>query len=386
MRSIDGLLDETGAPLTLPSFVIDDGFVKVGVGPQHPCLLIAEVAQAHDGSLGTAHAFIDAAHAAGAHAIKFQTHIAAEESTIHEPWRVKFSRQDDTRFAYWQRMEFSAAAWHGLAEHAREKGLLFLSTPFSLAAVHLLEKIGVGAWKVGSGEVNNLPLLGAMTRTRKPILLSSGMSSWTDLENAVAHIRQQHQAARDAARDSASTSQYPHEYPLAVFQCTTAYPCPPERWGLNNLATLASRLRCPVGLSDHSATIHAGIAAATLGASAVEVHITLSRHAFGPDVPASLTIEELAELAKGLRLLDKARTSPVDKNQEAESLKPMLRIFGKSVVVTQDVAAGTVLQEAHLAVKKPGTGIPAAQIESVVGKMAKHDLLANTPLQWNDVE
>ena len=241
--------------------------------PKH-CSIIAEVAQTHDGSLGTAHAYIDAAARAGASAIKFQTHIADAESSPDEPWRIKFSRQDATRFDYWKRMEFTAEQWNGLAAHAREKNLLFLSSAFSVEAVELLKRVGVAAWKVGAGEVTNLPMIERMAQTGKPILLSSGLSTWSDLD----------QAAEVARR-------YGSE--LAIFQCTTAYPCPPEKVGLNVLSELRSRYRCPVGLSDHSGTIYAGLAAAALGASFIEVHITFSRECFGPDVPASVTVDEL---------------------------------------------------------------------------------------------
>src|SRR5215212_12279353 len=140
--------------------------------PKARCLIIGEVAQAHDGSLGTAHAYIDAAARAGADAIKFQTHIAAAESTPGEPFRVKFSRQDASRYDYWKRMEFSEAHWAGLVQHAAEKGLVFLSSPFSMQAVELLERLGVPAWKVGAGEVSNLPMLERLAASGKPVILS----------------------------------------------------------------------------------------------------------------------------------------------------------------------------------------------------------------------
>src|SRR5207247_4192643 len=218
------------------------------VGPGQPSFVVAEVAQAHDGSLGTAHAYIDAAAKAGADAVKFQTHIAAAESTPSETFRVRFSPQDDTRYDYWTRMQFTADQWHGLAEHAGGRGLIFLSSPFSIEAVELLDKIGMPAWKVGAGEVTNLPMLQRVAATGSPVLLSSGMSGWEDLDAAVACVR-----AGGA--------------PVAVYQCTTAYPCPAEQLGLNILAELRARYRCPVGLSDHSGTIYAGLAAVTLGAS-----------------------------------------------------------------------------------------------------------------------
>src|SRR2546425_12153090 len=146
------------------------------------CLIIGEVGLAHDGSLGYAHAFIDEVARAGADAVKFQTHIASAESTLAEPFRVKFSRQDATRYDYWKRMEFSEEQWRGLAQHARVKNLLFLSSPFSLEAVDLLERVDTPMWKVASGEVGNLPLLDRLIATGKTIILSSGMSGLAQLD------------------------------------------------------------------------------------------------------------------------------------------------------------------------------------------------------------
>src|SRR5262245_48088742 len=199
----------------------------VGTG----CFIVAEVAQAHDGSLGIAHAYIDAVASAGADAVKFQTHIAAAESTPGEPWRVKFSKQDASRYDYWKRMEFTEEQWRGLKQHAEERGLLFLSSPFSSAAVQLLERLDVAAWKVASGEVSNVLLLDEMVRTNKPVLLSSGMSNLAELDRAV-------ELVRDA------------RVPVAVLQCTSLYPCPPEKVGLEQLAAYRQRYQCPVGLSD----------------------------------------------------------------------------------------------------------------------------------------
>src|ERR687890_906986 len=139
------------------------------------CLIIGEVAQTHDGSLGLAHAFIDAIADAGADGVKFQTHIAAAESTPGEPWRVRFSRQDESRYDYWKRMEFTEEQWKGLKEHAEERGVLFLSSPFSVEAAEMLERLGIKAWKVASGEVSNPVLLDYLIDTGKPILISTGM-------------------------------------------------------------------------------------------------------------------------------------------------------------------------------------------------------------------
>ncbi|MEO6726306.1 MAG: N-acetylneuraminate synthase family protein [Blastocatellia bacterium] len=331
------------------------------------CLVIGEIAQTHDGSLGTAHSYIDAVANAGADAIKFQTHIAAAESTHGEPWRIKFSRQDATRYDYWRRMEFTEQQWHGLAEHARERGIVFLSSAFSSEAVELLERVGVPAWKVGAGETSNLPLLEQIARTGKPVILSSGMSGWDELDAAV-----------NCVRKGGS--------PVAVLQCTTAYPCPPEKLGLNVISQLRQRYQCPVGLSDHSGTIYAGIAAATLGANLIEVHVTFSRECFGPDVPASITTKDLKQLVAGVRFIERALLNPVDKQAMAESFGELRQVFGKSVIAARALPSGHHLTIADLAFKKPGTGIPAARYREVLNRQLRRPVAADTLLSEEDFE
>ncbi|MDX1964644.1 MAG: N-acetylneuraminate synthase family protein [Pirellulales bacterium] len=340
------------------------------VGAGHPCLIIAEVAQAHDGSLGTAHAYIDAAAACGADAVKFQTHIAAAESTPSEPFRVKFSRQDANRYDYWRRMEFTPEQWAGLRQHALDRGLIFLSSAFSAAAVELLEKLEMPAWKVGSGEIGTLPLLSQMAATGKPVLLSTGLADWSTLDQAVATVWGANPRGPDGA--------------LAVFQCTTAYPCPPERVGLNVLPQLQARYRCPVGLSDHSGTIYAGLGGVCFGANLLEAHIVFSRECFGPDVPASLTTAEFSQLVAGVRFLEAATSSAVDKDAGAVELAGLRQVFGKSVVAAADLPAGHRLSLADLALKKPGSGIPAAQLGSVAGRVLAHAVVRDTLLSEGD--
>jgi N-acetylneuraminate synthase len=330
-------------------------------------VVIAEVAQAHDGSLGAAHAFIDAAAKAGVDAIKFQTHIAAAESTPGEPWRVKFSPQDVTRYDYWKRMEFSEEQRHGLKKHAAERHLMFLSSPFSLEAVDLLDRVGVAAWKVASGEVSNGPMFERMAATGLPILLSTGMSPLDEIDATVARI----QAKR---------------LPVAVLQCTSMYPTPPEKIGLNLIPVFRQRYHCAVGLSDHSGAIYAGLAAAALGIEVLEVHMTLSREAFGPDVPASLTTAELAQLVEGIRAIETMRANPVDKDAMARDMAAMRDLFTKSVVARVDLPAGTRLKNEHLTVKKPGTGISANRLQELVGRRVRRLIKADELLQEEDFE
>ena len=329
-------------------------------------VVIGEVAQAHDGSLGTAHAFVDAIADAGADAVKFQTHIAAAESRVDEPWRVPFSYQDATRFEYWKRMELSPDAWAGLARHAGDRGLAFLSSPFSLEAVDLLERVGVAAWKIASGEVEHAALLDAIAHTGAPMLLSSGMSGWAELDRAVERLR----------RAGAGS--------LAVLQCTSAYPVDPSRIGLNLLEQIRARYGCASGLSDHSGTIFPSLAAAALGARVLEVHVTLSREMFGPDVAASVTSAELRTLVDGVRAIDAALASPVDKDASAIELAPMRMLFGRSLVARHALPSGHVLAPGDLVAKKPGGGIPPTQLDALLGTPLRRALSADEPLRAED--
>lgn len=335
--------------------------------PGRACTVIGEVAQAHDGSLGMAHAYIDAIASAGAGAVKFQTHIASAESSPDEPWRVRFSRQDATRQDYWRRMEFTREQWQGLKEHATARGLSFLSSPFSLAAVELLEGIGVTAWKVASGEVANPVLLDAMLETGRPMLLSTGMSPMPEIDAAVGRIERR-------------------KRPLAVLQCTSQYPCTPERVGLNLIPLFRERYGCAVGLSDHSGTIYAGLAAATIGVELIEVHVTLSREMSGPDVEASVTTAELRQLVEGVRFIERARAHPVDKQAVPDDIAELRRLFMQSVVAAVDLCPGTVLEPAHLSTRKPGSGIPAQALPRLLGRRVCRAVARGSKLSEEDIE
>jgi N-acetylneuraminate synthase len=329
-------------------------------------MIVAEIAQAHDGSLGMAHAYIDAVAAAGADAVKFQTHIAAAESTPAEPWRVKFSLQDASRFAYWKRMEFTEAQWLGLRQHANEAGLHFLSSPFSVEAVDLLARVGVPAWKIASGEIGNTQMLDRMLATGLPLIVSCGMSPLAEIDAAAQRI----QAAG---------------VPLTIVQCTSMYPCPPEKIGLNQIPALRERYRCAVGLSDHSGTIFPGLAAATLGIQYLEVHVTFSREMFGPDVPASISTTELRQLVAGVRFIETMMAHPVDKDGLASQMQPLRDLFTKSIVARLDLPQGAVLRHEDLTLKKPGTGLPAAMLPQVVGRTLRTAVQADQPLHESDL-
>jgi N,N'-diacetyllegionaminate synthase len=329
--------------------------------------VIAEVGQSHDGSLGTAHAFIDAIADTGADAVKFQTHIAAAESSPDEPWRVKFSPQDDTRFEYWQRMEFTAEQWRGLKEHAEERSLFFLSSPFSEQAVDLLTDVGVAAWKVASGQITDLWMLERLAKTGWPVLFSTGMSPIEEVTWAVEWAR-----AKDID--------------VAVMQCTSAYPSTLQGVGLNVMTDFRDRLGVAVGLSDHTGMIYPSLAAAALGAQLLEVHATFSRQSFGPDVPASVTFEELRTLVEGVRATETMLANRVDKDAVAVEMAHMRELFTKSIVARRDLEAGVSLRLGDLTTKKPAKGISARRMHDVVGKRLTHAVAVGAFLQEEDIE
>ncbi|MGB0525345.1 MAG: N-acetylneuraminate synthase family protein [Flammeovirgaceae bacterium] len=328
--------------------------------------IIAELGQAHEGSLGIAHSYIDALATTGVDAVKFQTHIADAESSVHEPFRVKFSYEDDKRIDYWRRMEFTPEQWVGLKAHCEEKGMEFISSPFSNAAVELLEKLEVKRYKIGSGEVSNFLMLALIAKTKKPIIVSSGMSSFEELDQTIDFLKEK-------------------ESPISILQCTTAYPTQPHEWGLNVIQELKDRYQVPVGFSDHSGDIFACLAATTLGADLLEFHVVFDKRMFGPDARSSLTIDQTKRLVDGIRQIRSSLDAPIDKtdNSKYSTLKS---IFEKSLAVNKDLPKGTVLTIDDLETKKPkGLGINASEFRDVIGKQLNTDKKKNDFLTNNNL-
>jgi len=317
--------------------------------------LIAEIGQAHDGSLGILHSYIDALATTGVDAIKFQTHIAEAESSLQEPFRINFSYEDATRFDYWKRMSFSKEQWIEIKKHCEEKGLEFMSSPFSQAAVDLLESIGVNQYKIGSGEVTNFLMLEKIAATGKPILLSSGMCAFSELDAAVQFIR-------------------PFGNELSILQCTTSYPTPPERVGLNVIQELKDRYPGHrIGLSEHTGNIATGIAAVAMGAELLEFHAVFDRRIFGPDASSSLTIDEIAHLVSSVRFIEKSLDHPIDKNDLGPYVE-LKKIFEKTLAVNKDLPKGHPITFDDLEAKKPaGQGVSANQFKTVIGKTLRQD-------------
>jgi N-acetylneuraminate synthase len=269
-----------------------------------PCVIVAEVAQAHDGSLGTAHAYIDAIATTGADAVKFQIH---KDTARNEPWRIRFSQQDESRWDYWQRTGFSMEQWSGLRTHAAAVKLKFGASAFNVHSLECVRELEPDFWKLPAGKITDKQILDQLSWMAGPIYISTGMATASEIDNA---------------RQALDTSD------VVLLQCTSKYPCGTDGVGLNVLAWLRKNFPfVPVGLSDHSGTIYPGIAAAYLGISVLEVHVKLSDWSYGPDAVASITIDELKTLVEGVRFIQECKANPVDKEQMAKSLAHEREVF-----------------------------------------------------------
>lgn len=274
--------------------------------------VIAELALAHDGSLGQAHAMITAAADCGANGVKLQNRRGSRCQRFRPGTETLFV-EDESRQAYWERTGFTTDQWAGLAAHAHDCGLAFSCSVFSIEGMEEMAPY-VDSWKVGASELDNLMLVELLGQSGKPVALSSGMSGWDELDDAV----------RIAWRGNCPE--------LTILQCTSLYPCPPSRVGLSVLEQIRERYCNPphygrrCGLSDHSGTVWAGIAAATLGADMLEVHSTWDKRAFGPDSTSSLDFDQLKELVLGVRWVE-AAMGAVDKDQVCVELEETRKVF-----------------------------------------------------------
>lgn len=321
--------------------------------------IIAEIAQAHDGSLGILHSYIDALSNTGVDAIKFQTHIAKAESSEHEPFRVNFTYEDKTRYDYWKRMEFTLDQWKDIKKHCDDAGLEFISSPFSNMAVDWLEEIGVYRYKIGSGEINNFLILEKIAKTKKEIILSSGMSSYNELDECINFLK-------------------PFGNKISLLQCTTKYPTNAEDIGLNVIKELKNRYNIPIGLSDHSGEIYPSISAVTLGAQILEFHVVFDKMMFGPDSRSSLTIDQVKELVKGVRFTERSLASHIDKSNNSK-FKELKTIFEKSLCINRNMCIGDIIKFEHLEAKKPsGYGIDTKYYKDIIGKK-----LTKNMKQWD---
>lgn len=330
------------------------------------CLLIAEIGQAHDGSIGLAASYVDAVANIGVDLIKFQMHNAEEESTQDEPFRTKFSLEDASRMDYWRRMEFTHDQWQIIFDRAQNKNLSFIASAFSPSAVTRLAELGVPAIKIASGDVTNTDILDAVIDAGLPTYLSSGMSTWAEIDKAVEKLCS-------------------GGIELTVMQCTSAYPTAMADVGLNNIQEIRNRYSTKIGLSDHSGTLYPALAAIAMSVDVVEVHVVFDRMMFGPDASSSLAINDLKFLIDYRNAVREMTDNPVDKDCMAEKLSDIRRLFLRSLAPSKNLVKGDVLTKDVLSLKKPGFGIPADDIGLVIGKKLKEDVSMNRLLRWDDI-
>jgi N,N'-diacetyllegionaminate synthase len=341
--------------------------------------VIAEAGVNHNGSLPMALQLIDAARAAGADAVKFQT-FRAEDVTTPTARTADYQRVNtgaSSQFDMIKALELDEEQHRALARHARRVGIEFFSTPFSLQAVDLLVSLGVARLKLPSGEITNKPLLQKAAATRLPLLLSSGMATLEEVRTAVDWIKQRWDevGAPDAAEGALAGP------PLVLMHCTSAYPAPAEALNLRAITTMAAAFGLPLGYSDHSEGAEAAVAAVALGASVIEKHLTLDRALPGPDHTASADPQQFTDLVRSVRRVEAMLGDGIKRPHAVEA--DTRDVARRSIVTTRDLVAGHVLEEADLALRRPSTGIAPDQWEALPGRRLSRAVPAHTCLAWD---
>tara|TARA_B100000989_G_C19532426_1_gene470854 strand:- start:3978 stop:5024 length:1047 start_codon:yes stop_codon:yes gene_type:complete len=337
------------------------------VGDFYKPIIIAEVGQAHLGDFNKAKKYIDAAVFAGADCIKFQTHIALEESTEDDVFRSSNPYKKLSRYNYWKKMEFSYEQWFSLKKYADKKKIIFLSSAFSIKAFEILSKIKVQCWKLGSGEYKSMDLIDKMVSTKKPILFSTGI-----MNNAEINFLAKYLILKKSK--------------FAIFQCTSMYPTDPKNIGLNILTELKKKYKCPIGLSDHSGTIYPSLAAMTLGANIIEVHFKIEDNKYNLDSKASLNINDLKTVCDGSQYIYTLIKSKTNKNRINHQAKIIKKNFTKSIAVKINLKKGSILTKDIITFKKPGNGIDPNDIDKILGKKIIKDIKNTKLLKWSDIE
>lgn len=340
------------------------------IGINAPIFLIAEAGVNHNGDLSIAKRLIDVASEVKVDAIKFQT-FKAEELLLKNTSKAKYQKINtdvsENFYEMIKRYEFTKEDFQSIVNYCKEKNIIFLSTPFDHSSVLWLEEFNVPAYKVGSGDMNNFPLLKLICSKRKPIFISTGMATLKEVKETIEFIRSNNIEE------------------IVLFQCTTDYPTSLEDVNLNVIDTYKNEFsNLLIGFSDHSLGITASIGAAAKGVKVIEKHFTLDKEMKGPDHKASLDPKELKEWVEQIRALEKALGTFEKKPSKAEL--EIAKIARKSIVSIKALNKGDVLDETNIAVKRPGDGISPVEFEKIIGKRAKRNISTDTVIYWEDIE
>lgn len=322
--------------------------------------IVAEIAQAHEGSLGIAHTLIDSAKNAGASDLKFQMHFAEEESSFEDKFRVNTFPQDKDRFSYWKRMEFSSDQWDELIKHCNQIRINPIVSPFSYKAVDLCEKLGVSSLKIGSGETSNIPLMKYAASKSSEIILSTGMSGWNEIDKAIEAI------------NLINTN-------ILILQCTSKYPTNLKEIGIENIMHIREKYNLPSGLSDHSGKISPSLAAVAQGyTSMLEIHITYSKDCFGPDSKSSLDIMQFKKLVELVREIEIVINNKVNKDIITPEIKKTKLLFSRSMFAKVNILKEITITKEMIIYKKPGGGLNYTEENLIIGRRASNFIKKGT--------
>jgi N,N'-diacetyllegionaminate synthase len=340
--------------------------IKIGnktIGNKFPTFIIAEAGVNHNGSINIARKLIDVARDAGADAVKFQTFKTDEIVTKSAPKaNYQIKKEESSQYKMMKKLELSNDDFIELSEYAEKKNIIFLSSPFDTESVDLLDEIDVSAFKIGSGEITNFPLLDHVAGMDKPIILSTGMATICEIEEALNLIA-------NKTED------------VILMHCVTSYPAKIENANLNLIKTLQSTFKLPVGYSDHTIGYEMALAAVAMGGCIIEKHFTLDRNQEGPDHKASMEPEELQEMIRLVRNVEKGLGDGVKRViKEEQEIKKVAR---KSVVAKVNIPKGNILKEDNITIKRPGTGIEPKYFYILIGKTAKVTIKKEEVINWD---
>jgi N,N'-diacetyllegionaminate synthase len=332
------------------------------IGDKLKTLIIAEAGVNHNGDINLARELIGVAADAGADLVKFQTFTADKLVTAHAKkasYQNQTTDKDETQYAMIRKLELSHNAHEILIKHCESRGIQFFSTGFDIESIDLLVELGLGSFKIPSGEITNLPYLRHVGQYKKPVILSTGMATLGEIEAALSVL------------EHAGT---PREH-ITVLHCNTEYPTPMTDVNLNGMLTIRDTFDVQVGYSDHTMGIEVAIAAVALGATVIEKHFTLDRNLPGPDHKASLEPEELKSLVVAIRNIENAMGDGVKRPSSSEAKN--IPIARKSLVAAQAICEGEIFCETNLTVKRPGTGLSPMRWDEVLGRKAPRDFQAD---------
>lgn len=327
------------------------------VGEGEPCFIVAEAGVNHNGDINLAKKLIDAAKNAGSDAVKFQA-FRAERVVTKYAEKAKYQKETTSpnkpQYDMIKRLELKDEDFRELFDYAAKNNVIFLSSAFDKGSVDLLDDLGVPAFKVASGEITNFPLIKHIAEKNKPIILSTGMSTLGEIEDALGVIREK------GAKN------------IVLLHCVTSYPAKIEDANLRVIETLRRRFKLPIGFSDHTLGITIPIAAVALGAVLIEKHFTLDRDLPGPDHKASLEPSELKDMISAIRDVEKALGDGIKRlTEDEERIKKVVR---RSIVAKVNIPKGAVITEDMLDIKRPGIGIEPKYLSKIIGKRAKRDI------------